>query len=212
MAASSSLLGQSLNKLSNCSERVPVKDKLKERKKDIRRFSILHSASPGDDDHESAEVLEGYDDVDFLDSGDFIGPRDVLIFVSHQDESSSTGKARKQGQFFYQDVDKMISEGIPKESWNDEAKIMKSRFMSEKDMFKRKRNIDVVVQIESQPNLTVGMAVNSILNMIQKRSINDKMKGGKNLHFVKTIRCIGILVCVFLVSSLDLRYLIYYNQ
>ena len=143
---------------------------------DSHKGNILFSTNIRND-----EILEGYDDVDFLDSGEFIGPRDVLIFVSRQDKLSAFGMARKQGQFFHKDAEKLRSEGIPEECWNDEAKILERRFLKEKEMFKRKRNIDVTVQVESKPNMTVGMAINSIISLMEKHSLEDKIKGGELL-------------------------------
>ena len=121
-------------------------------------------------------ILEGYDDIDFTDSGEFKGPRDVLILVSRQD---GLGSPRKQGQFFLEDVAKLRSEKIPEEHWNDEAKILEDRFKREKEMFKRKRKIDVVVQVESKPNTTVGHAIDCITNLMEARNYEDRMKESK---------------------------------
>ena len=59
------------------------------------------------------------------------GARDVLILVSSESEGGDV-VARKNGKLTQQDKQRLASEGIPEDCWEDDAVIMKIRYLKDK--------------------------------------------------------------------------------
>ncbi len=64
------------------------------------------------------------------------GPKDVLIIVSMEGPDIVP---RKKGELTKKDMNRLTSQGIPQESWHDDAKLMEARF---KKFSKRFKNVE----------------------------------------------------------------------
>ena len=94
------------------------------------------------------------------------GTRDVLILVS----SESGGEdivARKKGELTQQDKDRLSSERISNDCWEDDVKIMKERYSKDSNM--------KIIKIEDTPHC---MKRNYILSQIAALFNNTTAQGG----------------------------------
>ncbi len=72
------------------------------------------------------------------------GPRDVLIIVSSESLEGPDIVPRKKGELTKQDMARLTSQGIPQESWHDDAILMEARSKKFTQRFKN-------VYIENDP-------------------------------------------------------------
>ncbi len=72
------------------------------------------------------------------------GPRDVLIIVSSESLEGLDIVPRKKGELTKEDMDRLTSQGIPQESWHDDARLMEARCKRESERYKN-------VRIENDP-------------------------------------------------------------
>ena len=54
-------------------------------------------------------------------------PRDVLIIVSSESLEGPDIVPRRKGELTKEDMDRLTSQGIPQESWHDDARLMEAR-------------------------------------------------------------------------------------
>ena len=63
------------------------------------------------------------------------GPRDVLVIASSEGLEGPDIVPRRPGQLSPQDQQRLSNEGIPEESWGDDAKLMEERYRREGSRF-----------------------------------------------------------------------------
>ena len=61
------------------------------------------------------------------------GSRDVLIIVSSESLEGPDIVPRKKGELTKEDMDRLTSQGIPQESWHDDARLMEARYQKESE-------------------------------------------------------------------------------
>ena len=113
------------------------------------------------------------------------GARDVLILVSTTPEGGDV-TARKNGELTQQDKERLISEGIPEDCWEDDAMIMKERYL--KDSTHKSVNVEDCHQMKRQ----------YVLEKITSLLINSTMPGGEKKMVYDTIK----VTCSFARSCL----------
>ena len=74
-------------------------------------------------------------------------PRDVLIIESSESLEGPGIVPRKKGELTKEDMDRLISQGILRESWHDDVRIMEARFKKYSERFK---NVDIENDPESK--------------------------------------------------------------
>ena len=94
-----------------------------------------------------------------------LGPRDVLIISSESLEDPDI-VPRKKGSLTQKDKDRLTSQGIPPDCWEDDAKMMEARFS-------RDRRCSVV-------SMERDTTAEHILSTIDTLLKNTKKPGGKN--------------------------------
>ncbi len=94
------------------------------------------------------------------------GVRDVLILVSSESGDEDI-VARKKGELTQQDKDRLTSEGISKECWEDDVMIMKERYNKDSDMKS--------IKIEDTPHLNTKYVLSQITALFN----NTTAPGGK---------------------------------
>ncbi len=95
------------------------------------------------------------------------GSRDVLIIVSSESLEGPDIVPRKKGELTKNDMDRLTSQGIPQESWHDDAKLTEARYQKESE---RSKN----VRIESDPASKKGHILNRIATLFN----NTAQPGG----------------------------------
>ena len=94
------------------------------------------------------------------------GARDVLIVVSTAPEGGDVVE-RKNGELTQQDKQRLISEGIPKDSWEDDAMIMKERYLKDSEY--------ILVNAEDCHQLKKQCVLEKIIRLLN----NTTMPGGE---------------------------------
>ena len=94
------------------------------------------------------------------------GSRDVLILVSRESEGPDI-VPRKKGELTQEDKDRLTSEGIPSDCWEDDVKLVDARY--------RKDNTFKSVTIEDIPHMKKEHALNKIFTLLN----NTTQPGGK---------------------------------
>ena len=95
------------------------------------------------------------------------GPRDVLI-ISNETAEGPDVVQRKKGCLTQEDKDRLISQGIPPDCWEDDVKMMEARYSKEKRFS--------VVSIERDTT------AEHILSTIDTLLKNTKKPGGKKFN------------------------------
>ncbi len=72
------------------------------------------------------------------------GSRDVLIIVSSEFLEGPDIVPRKKGELTKEDMDRLTSQGIPQESWHDNARLIEARYQKDSERAKN-------VHIENDP-------------------------------------------------------------
>ncbi len=104
------------------------------------------------------------------------GTRDVLILVSSESGDEDI-EARKKGELTQQDKDRLSSEGISKECWEDDVMIMKERYRKDSVYIKS-------IKTEDTPNLNTKCVLSQITALFN----NTTAPGGNislNLMYVR---------------------------
>ncbi len=96
------------------------------------------------------------------------GSRDVLILVSSESGDEDI-VARKKGELTQQDKDRLTSEGISKDCWEDDAKMMKERLSKNTSRL-------ISVKVEDTPHC---MNRKYVLSQITALFNNTTAQGGK---------------------------------
>ncbi len=99
------------------------------------------------------------------------GPRDVLIIVSSESLEGPDIVPRKKGELTKEDMDRLTSQGIPQESWHDDAKLMEARRKKDSE---RSKN----VYIENDPASKRGRILNRIATLFN----NTSQPGGRTYN------------------------------
>ncbi len=86
------------------------------------------------------------------------GPRDVLIIVSSESLEGPDIVPRKKGELTKKDTDRLTSQGIPWESWHDDARLMEARYQKDNE---RSKN----VYMENDPASKRGHILNRIATL-----------------------------------------------
>ena len=94
------------------------------------------------------------------------GSRDVLILVSRESEGPDI-VPRKNGELTQEDKDRLTSEGIPPECWEDDVKLMEARYLKDSDF--------PSVTIENIPHMKKEHALDKISTLLN----NTTQLGGK---------------------------------
>ena len=94
------------------------------------------------------------------------GSRDVLILVSSMPEGPQI-VPRMKGELTQQDKDRLTSEGIPSECWEDDAKLMRARYLRDGDFpsvviedttyMKKQRALDRIAALFNNTTVQGGM-------------------------------------------------------
>ena len=95
------------------------------------------------------------------------GPRDVLIIKSSECLEGPEIVPRKKGELTQEDKDRLSSQGIPSECWDDDAKLMRARRCKEEVRFN-------IVAVEDGPGMTVLYVLEKITSLLK----NTRMPGG----------------------------------
>ena len=95
------------------------------------------------------------------------GSRDVLIIVSSESLEGPDIVPRNKGELTKEDKDRLTSQGIPQESWHDDARLMEARYQKESE---RSKN----VYIENDPASKRGHILNRIATLFN----NTTQPGG----------------------------------
>ena len=86
------------------------------------------------------------------------GPRDVLIIVSSEPLEGPDIVPRRKGELTKEDMDRLTSQGIPQESWHDDARLMEARYQKDSE---RSKN----VYMENDPASKRGHILNRIATL-----------------------------------------------
>ena len=95
------------------------------------------------------------------------GPRDVLIIKSSECLEGPEVVPRKKGELTQEDKERLSSQGILSEWWDDDAKLMRARHCKEAARF-------TIVAVEDGPDMTVGYVLEKITSLLK----STKMPGG----------------------------------
>ena len=98
------------------------------------------------------------------------GPRDVLIIVSSESLEGPEIVPRKEGSLTEEDKASLESQGIPPESWADEAKVVQARYTRDE------RYTVVAVEYNQQAEYIRG-AISSLFT-------NTTKPGGKSVAII----------------------------
>ncbi len=71
------------------------------------------------------------------------GPRDMLVIVSSESLEGPDIVPRKKGELTKEDMDRLTSQGIPQESWHDDARLMEARYKKDSDV--------KIIHVENDP-------------------------------------------------------------
>ncbi len=112
-----------------------------------------------------AEVWE--DTISGVKAHGSYGSRDMLIIVSS--ESLEGSVPRKNGELTKEDRDRLTNQGIPQESWHDDARLMEARYNKDRDVKK--------IHVENDPASKRGHILNRITNLFN----NTTQPGGMRL-------------------------------
>ena len=96
-----------------------------------------------------------------------LGPRDVLI-ISNETVEGPDVVPRKKGSLTQEDKDRLTSQGITPDCWEDDAKMMEARFSRDRDYS--------VISIER------NTTADNILSKIDTLLKNTKKPGGKKFN------------------------------
>ncbi len=99
------------------------------------------------------------------------GSRDVLIIVSSESMEGPDIVPRRKGELTKEDMDRLTSQGIPQESWHDDARLMEARYKKESERHKN-------VYIENDP----ASKREHILDRIATLFNNTTQPGGMTLN------------------------------
>ena len=105
------------------------------------------------------------------------GPRDVLIIRSSESLEGPDIVPRKKGTLTAEDEDRLISQDIPREHWQDDAKLIEARYRRE-ERFN-------VLPMECGDRLTSQ----SVMDRIREVMKNTDKPGGEN-HDVCSSNCL----------------------
>ncbi len=72
------------------------------------------------------------------------GHRDVLIIVSSESLEGPDIVPRRKGELTKEDIGRLTSQGIPQESWHDDARLMEARYQKDSENYKN-------VHVENDP-------------------------------------------------------------
>ena len=95
------------------------------------------------------------------------GSRDVLILVSRESEGPDI-VPRKKGELTQEDRDRLTSEGIPSECWEDDVKLMEARYLKDSNY--------PSVTVAETPHMRKEHALNKISTLLNTTT----QPGGKN--------------------------------
>ncbi len=95
------------------------------------------------------------------------GSRDVLIIVSSESLEGPDIVPRKIGELTKKDMDRLTSQGIPQESWHDDARLMEARYQKDSERAKN-------VYIENDPASKRGHILDRIVTLFK----NTTQPGG----------------------------------
>ena len=101
------------------------------------------------------------------------GSRDVLILVSSVPEGPQI-VPRKRGELTEKDKDRLTSEGIPSECWEDEAKLVRARYLKDS-------NFPSVI-IEDATYMKKQHALDRIAALFNNTTAQGGMKPGACLY------------------------------
>lgn len=116
-------------------------------------------------------------------NGTYTGHRDILILAPRLDEDSKTGKERNKGELNQDDFEMLTREGIPRDCWKDEVKLIKAKFLKDVQILQSsiytydRDECDVysILNVKADNNMTVGSAMEAIIDLLQ----NTNKNGGK---------------------------------
>ena len=87
------------------------------------------------------------------------GPRDVLIIKSNESLISPNIEPRKKGILTEEDKEKLKREDIPRECWDNDAKLMVAKLS--------KDNAKDVLPIEDNPDMTTKSVLDKIKSLLE---------------------------------------------